>query len=179
MQVLAGNSAAVACAASLGCAVVIWKGCGSGLRVSAQAEPEDVVEFKAKRDKSCRDPEGWLTLVGLHWLRSTPEGSSHTVGTRPNSDVILAAAAPPLVGTISIDGSGAVTFTSACPVELEDDAGRKALSEGACVQMQHAPKPSLLRVGTVLLMLIKRDGVFALRVKDSTCAVLANFTGMK
>ena len=40
------------------------------------------------------------------------------------------------------------------------------------------PAPSVVRVGTVLSMLIQRDGAFALRVKDSLCPVLANFSGM-
>ena len=162
-------TAVAACGSALGCATLTAYWCAS----SSPSEPEDLKAFKAKRDRGCRDPEGWLTLIGLHWLSADKKT---TVGSGSDCDVVLDAAVPPLVGTLSVSDD-VVSFTPVCAVEL-DDGDRRALSAGTSVELAHAPKPSIVRVGTVLFMLIKRDGAFALRVKDSTCPVLANFSGM-
>ena len=65
------------------------------LRGVDQGLAREIDAWRAQREAGLRAPDGWLSVVGLHWLR---EGTS-TVGSAKGSDILLPLPAPPRVGT--------------------------------------------------------------------------------
>src|SRR5689334_15723338 len=70
--------------------------------------PADWVAWQAQRTESIGGPNGWTTLVGLHWLN---EGEN-SAGRAAINQVVLSSAVPPFIGTFTRKGN-TVTFTAA------------------------------------------------------------------
>src|SRR5438876_7474361 len=64
----------------------------------------EIEDWRAKREEGLRAPDGWLSVVGLHWLR---EGTS-TIGSAEGSDIRLPPPAPPRVGALEFSRGRAV-----------------------------------------------------------------------
>ncbi|HUG54151.1 MAG TPA: DUF1684 domain-containing protein [Vicinamibacteria bacterium] len=131
----------------------------------------DVESWRAVREERLRAPDGWLSVVGLHWLREGPS----TVGSAKGSDIPLPLPAPPRVGVIEMkDGR---PFMRVAP-------GITVLAEGRPVHEieLHADtsgKPDVLTVGPVSLFVIERGGRLALRVKDAESPRRRSFRGLE
>ena len=115
--------------------------------------------WREKREQGLRAPDGWLSVVGLHWLR---EGTS-TIGSAKGSDILLPSPAPPRIGTLALAG-GRAAFRAA--------AGVTVTSQGKAVTELEAHsdakgKADVLVVGPISMYVIERGGRFALRVKDA------------
>src|SRR5690348_11439249 len=76
---------------------------------------QQITKWRAEREAKLKADDGWLTVVGLHWLH---EGVN-TVGSDPNSDAPLPASVPARVGTITLS-KGKVHFKPAGGVQLKD-----------------------------------------------------------
>src|ERR1700674_5927943 len=57
-----------------------------------------VSEWRAEREAKLKADDGWLTVVGLTWLK---EGDNR-VGSNPNFEVRLPKSAPDKVGTLTL-----------------------------------------------------------------------------
>src|SRR5688572_29290318 len=68
---------------------------------SAAAHAAAVEEWRAKRDGRLRSEDGWLSLVGLYWLQP----GENRFGSAPDNQLVFPAAAPPLAGSLVVDGS--------------------------------------------------------------------------
>src|SRR5579875_52537 len=67
---------------------------------------DSIHEWQQQRDKSLRSPDGWLTLVGLFWLKP----GNNTIGSAGDNDFVLPrGSAPEHVGTLRLQ-DGKVTF---------------------------------------------------------------------
>ncbi len=130
-----------------------------------------VSEWRAEREAKLKADDGWLTVVGLTWLK---EGDNR-VGSNPNFEVRLPKTAPDKVGTLTLR-AGKVRFRP---------------EKGAVVTMNGAPaketalKPDIdanydrLAVGRVKFFIIQREDKFGVRIKDNDSAARREFTGMK
>ncbi len=122
---------------------------------------DSIRQWQAQRDAGLRSPEGWLSLVGLFWLRP----GSNSIGSVDGNDFVLPkGSAPAHVGTLKLDG-GRVIFT---------EADGKSRTLGVDDE-----KPDVIQTGSVSFYVIKRGDKFAVRAKDSASPVLKNFAGMK
>src|SRR6185436_11373977 len=74
---------------------------------------KEIESWRAKREENLRSEEGWLTLVGLSWLKN----GSNTVGSAKGSDVVLPSSAPGRVGTLEFV-NGHTTFRAATGVAV-------------------------------------------------------------
>ncbi|HKG15710.1 MAG TPA: hypothetical protein VKB12_20485, partial [Pyrinomonadaceae bacterium] len=54
-------------------------------KTTGAAYAEDVEQWKAKRLANLKGEDGWLSLVGLHWLK---EGENR-LGSDPSNEVVL------------------------------------------------------------------------------------------
>ena len=129
-----------------------------------------VTEWRAQRESQLKAEDGWLTVVGLTWLK---EGDNR-VGSNPNFEVRLPKTAPENVGTLTVK-AGKVRFRP----------------EGVAVTMNGAPaketelKPDVdasydkLAVGRVKFFIIKREDKLGVRIKDKDSAARREFTGLK
>lgn len=133
----------------------------------------EVMQWRVERAERLQQPEGWLSLVGLHWLS---EGASR-VGAAPGNDILLAGG-PPRVGKVVVE-NGAVRFCAepGAGVHLEpppsDDSDCPLLVPDA------QGEPTKVAFGSVHFYVIDREGHLALRVKDSQAATLRDFDGLE
>jgi len=131
----------------------------------------EIEDWRVKREEGLRAPDGWLSVVGLHWLR---EGTS-TVGSAEGSDILLPLPAPPRVGTIDFtNGKAVIHVAPGVTVKSQD----KPVAELE-LHSDKGGKPDVLAIGPVSLYVIERGGRHALRVKDTESAQRRRFRGLE
>jgi uncharacterized protein (DUF1684 family) len=124
-----------------------------------------VEAWRADRDARLRRPDGWLALVGLHWLKP----GENRLGEHPANEVILRGEGiPPRVGSLWVE-DGHVRFVPHQGVglpemPLDDDLG------GA---------PTVLELGTLRFHVIRRGERLGLRVRDAAAPALKRFEGLE
>src|SRR4249919_2128220 len=79
------------------------------------AYQQEIARWRVEREAKLKADDGWLTVVGLHWLH---EGVN-TVGSDPKADAPLPASLPARVGTITLS-KGKVHFKPAGGVPLKE-----------------------------------------------------------
>ncbi len=122
---------------------------------------DSIRAWQKHRDEGLRSPTGWLSLVGLFWLKP----GDNTIGSASSNDFVLPkSSAPALAGKFHLEGS-TVTFADARGASKQLSADESA--------------PAGAKIGTTALFLIKRGDRYAIRAKDSASPVLVNFKGMK
>ncbi len=122
---------------------------------------QSIRHFQQQRDRSLRSEDGWLTLVGLFWLKP---GDS-TIGSADSNDFVLPkGSAPARAGTLHLEGNR-VTFIAA-------DGSSRTLSHDE-------EKPDVIHTGAVSFYLIRRGDRLGIRAKDPNSPALKNFHGMK
>lgn len=132
--------------------------------------PAEIKIWRAERLDRLKSATGWLSLVGLHWLK---EGAN-TIGSAKGNDIVITSAQPKL-GTATLAG-GEVTFT------LADGAiaivgGNERLRSGTLLDDRSA-RPTTVLFGNTSFLVIDRDGKKALRVRDADAPTLKNFKGL-
>jgi hypothetical protein len=143
------------------------------LAAPAQASHEaEAAKWRQEKEADLKREDGWLSLVGLFWLKDGP----NSVGAARENDVVLPyGLAPTRAGEIYLkDGKATLTLQSGvtatvnnqpiCSVELTTDD-------------QH-PSP-VVSLGTVRMTLIKREDRFGIRLRDSNSLTRVQFTGLK
>lgn len=143
----------------------------SGCRGDAAWSPQRVEEWRAERLAALNDEDGWLSVVGLHWLDDGPiaVGFGPAVGAegariellppaRPEKDL------PALLATLEVSGLRAeVVPTPGAGLRV---AGEQV--DRAELEADQDGEPTLMTWGPLKLHLIERGGALALRVKDSS-----------
>lgn len=131
----------------------------------------EIEEWRSERIEGLKEPDSWLTLVGLSWLE---EGMSR-FGSAPESEVpVPASQGPAKIGTFERKGNE-VTFRAAPGVAVTSDG--EAVSERRLVSDADGG-PTVLELGTLSFYLIRRGEMFGVRIKDSAHPKLTNFTGI-
>jgi uncharacterized protein len=130
-----------------------------------------IAEWRAQEEASLKAEDGWLTVVGLHWLK---EGESR-VGSNTSFEVPLPKPAPDRVGTITVR-VGKVRFKPAVGVAVSLN-GKPAVE--AELKSDAEPKYDVLAVGRVKFFIIKREDKFGVRVKDNDSAASKEFSGLR
>lgn len=126
---------------------------------------------RAERTARLTKADGWLSLIGLHWLQP----GDNTVG-RGMGNKIQLAAGPDVLGTVTLGPGGVVTFTPAANAyALVDDQPARTGE----LRYRDGTKPSLVRSGTVSFFVIQRGDRLALRVRNSESARRMNFVGIE
>lgn len=123
------------------------------------AADEDYAAWRAAREERLRQPNGWLTLVGLFWM----EKGDNSLGSAPDCSFRLEAG-PAHLGTYRWDGHKLSWLAE----------GR----ESACDPDEPEGK-TVWRQGSISWYSIRRDGRLGLRVKDSQSPVRRDFKGLE
>jgi hypothetical protein len=132
-----------------------------------EAETRD---WHAKRISRLKAEDGWLSLVGLHWLK---EGDSR-FGSAPDNELVFPAPAPARVGTFSRKGDS-VSLTLEPGVSLTLDG--KPFT-GGTVRSDAQGGPDTLALGTMRFFIIRRGERLGVRVKDPEAPTRKNFHGI-
>ena len=169
-------------AAAMGLALLAGCGMGGSGDAGKAAAPKLDQAFVAgqqawrnQRVEALLQPDGWTSLVGLHWL----ELKAHYVGSgeRIGNGVRLAYG-PPKMGMVSRDAGGGWSFTPESGLALtlngEPLKGRVALHS------DHDAEPSVIGFdeGKGLVTLLKRGDRYALRVKYADAPTRLQFAGL-
>ena len=135
------------------------------------AYDREIVQWRAQREAKLKADDGWLTVVGLHWLH---EGVN-TVGSDPKSDAPLPPSMPKQVGTITLT-KGKVHFKPVGGVQLKDTGIRLKEMD---MKTDITPDYDRLAIGRVTFFVIEREDRFAVRVKDNDSEARRKFAGLR
>lgn len=150
----------------------------SGLTIHAAApaaspaEAHDLLQWRTERARTLSAPDGWLTLVGLEWLKP----GKNSIGLAPDSQVRLKGRAPQHLGVIDVEGSQLRLLApeGGFPPHLMVDG------QPAHEAPLHSDddKPSLLTDENLSLVVLHRGDRFALRIKDAESPTRTAFKGL-
>jgi uncharacterized protein len=137
----------------------------------------DLLEWRAQRAANLQAPEGWLSLIALGWLK---EGDN-TVGAAEDSRVQITGKAPAHIAIVRLE-KGALHLlppAEGFPKDLMVD-GHPAggINKEQTLLADDNENPSKLSIGTITIIVINRDGQFALRVKDQQAPTRTAFHGL-
>ena len=138
-----------------------------GSKIDANAYAHELAQWQQKRWDELKSENGWLTLVGLFWLK---DGENKFGSDRTNDIVIpkLAARAGSLwldKGVVRLQATQAGFLVEGKPVtslELKNDEDSN---------------PTIVRLDSISFQIIKRGEKLGLRVKDSQNPDRLNFQG--
>ena len=134
----------------------------------------DILQWRTERIERLTKPDGWLSLVGMHWLPKsgvTQVGSGEINGTRLT-------VGPDKLGLIAVEEGNQVWLEPESGVALTIDglpvAGRTKLvadSQGTATVVG-------FNDGKASFIVIERGGKLALRVRDAEAATRVKFSGI-
>ena len=132
---------------------------------------QELEQWKAKRLASLKSEDGWLSLIGLFWLK---EGENR-FGSDPKGEIVLPdGKAPQHAGTLRLAG-GKVT--------LEAKPEAKITAKGqpvATLELKSDNEeggPTALEMGTLSFHIVKRGERIGMRVRDRANPARAQFKG--
>jgi hypothetical protein len=134
----------------------------------------ELESWRAQRAKNLQAPEGWLSLIGLAWLK---EGDN-PFGSDADNRVQVEAKIPAHVGVMHVANGKVRLLTPprGFPKDFQVD-GHPAKEQD--LVSDDAEQPSKLTVGSITIIVINRDGRFALRIKDPQAATRTGFHGLR
>jgi uncharacterized protein (DUF1684 family) len=125
--------------------------------------------WRSQRVERLKTPNGWLSLIGLHWLK---EGKN-TVGAAKDNDIVLAAG-PAHLGTITLSKG-----TATIDLIMRSGATIDGKSQKSAVLLDDtSEKPTTVAFGSASFYVIDRNGKKGLRVKDSNAQTRTHFAGI-
>lgn len=136
---------------------------------------KDVMQWRSVRVERLRKPDGWLSLVGLHWV----EPGVHQVGKADANDIQLRTG-PAKLGTLTLkDGKATLKSDRAAGVMIggKPVVGEVALKSDATTDAD-GPTIVAFNKGNANFQVIERSGRFALRVKDANAPTRTGFLGI-
>jgi uncharacterized protein len=143
----------------IGLLLVLLIGCNSDHQPVGPKYYKRIEAWQKHRVDGLRQPDSWLTLVGLFWLKP----GVNTVGSGSSNDFVLPkGSAPERAGKFQLNDE-TVTYVS-------PDGKKTPVEYGE----EH---PTVIKAGTVSMTVIKRQDRLGIRAKDSDSPVLKNFKG--
>lgn len=142
------------------------------LTLLAQDPAAERTKWHEGRIKRLQSEDGWLTLVGLHWLGD----GENLIGTDPAAKVRFPeGVGPAKAGTLVLEGG---------KVRLKAEPGSPLTVNGAPasdmpLRMDVEGKPDMLRLGGRSFYVIRRGEKVGVRVKDPESPVRTGFKGIE
>ncbi|MFN8379113.1 MAG: DUF1684 domain-containing protein [Anaerolineae bacterium] len=140
----------------------------SAAESSLTAYVDALLDWRGERDKELRADNGWLTIIGLFWL----EPGENSLGSAPESDVVLPERLPAHVGTLTLsDGSVTLKVRPGHDVRIGGELVQEA------VLSSDDEHPTLVQIETVTFFVIRRGTRLAIRMRDSASVTRTTFNG--
>lgn len=127
----------------------------------------DVLAWRESRRASLLAPTGFLNLAGLYWL----EKQRSTFGSSPDNDLVFPAVAESRIGEFRLTGEGVVMVPrKGVAVYLENEPVGETL-----IADDTTDSPVMITHESLAWTVIKRDGRYAVRLRDFEHPVLTSF----
>ncbi|EIL96651.1 hypothetical protein RHOFW104T7_03080 [Rhodanobacter thiooxydans] len=133
-----------------------------------------IEQWQAGRVERLTAPDGWLSLIGLEWLKD----GTNRVGSAADNDIVLSAG-PARLGVVTLERDGSMRIV------LDKHSGAtidgKAVAEAPLVDDAHVADdaaPTRVAFGSASFYVIDRDGRKGLRVKDTEAPSRKHFAGI-
>lgn len=139
--------------------------------VRDNAYRQEIEHWHAARIARLTAPHGWLSLVGLEWLKP----GVNRIGSTVNNDIVLAKA-PPHLGSVEWADDGTLSITldpAACAIIDGEPATQAALRDDG------HPSPTVVAFGTVSFIAVERGDRKGLRVRDTEAPTRTRFAGIE
>lgn len=135
----------------------------------------DLLAWRAEQMKNLQKPDGWLTLIGLEWLKP----GENSFGSGKGNAIVVKAPTPANLGVVKLDGSSLQLLPpkGGYPAALMVD-GKPPANPQALVS-DNPGKPSRIASGSVIITVIHRGDRYALRIKNSQSPERVHFKGLK
>lgn len=137
---------------------------------SGDAYRSAIDRWHERRLRSLRDPDGYLSLVGLFPLA---EGENR-FGSAADNDMVFPAGAPAHAGVFMIRG-GAVRLEVTGGVEI---TANDTPVTSAALDSDARGEPTVLSMGSLRFYVIERAGNLLVRLKDPDSELLSEFSGI-
>ena len=143
---------------------------------------QELAAWRAQEERDLAAPDGWLTLVGLEWLKP----GVNSVGAAADNQIKLPASspdqAPAHLGLLTVSGKAQPGQTvqllapiGGFPAELRID-GQPAREGSLTVE---GAKPSTITWRGLTMVVLERGSRYALRIKDANSPTRTGFQGLK
>lgn len=134
---------------------------------------QDVEQWRAGRIERLTAPDGWLSLIGLEWLKP----GDNRIGSAADNDIVLKAG-PKHLGVVRLAGDGNMQLSLAVDSGALIDG--KAVQQAVLVDDAHAGEagPTTVSFGTASFHAIDRGSRKGLRVKDADAPTRQHFAGI-
>ncbi|MCH7771124.1 MAG: DUF1684 domain-containing protein [Bacteroidetes bacterium] len=131
----------------------------------------DIEQWHQKRIERLKNENGWLTLVGLYWLK---EGVN-SFGSDKNNDIVFPENAPEHIGEIILKEA---------VITLKVKKGVNVINEGKPIneiKLEHdlTGNPSILDLGSLRWYIIKRGDRYGIRLRDINAPLRNEFDGIE
>jgi uncharacterized protein len=137
---------------------------------SAESEwRQDLAAWRLRREKAIGAPDGWLTVVGMEWLKA----GINSVGAADGNQIQLHAQAPDHIGLLTVSGKTVQLLapSGGFPADLTID-GKPAREGPLNVE---GTMPSKIAWHGLSLVALDRGGRYVLRVEDNESAARKDF----
>lgn len=142
------------------------------IRSDAAAFQAEHAQWFKQREEALSTPDGWLSLIGLHWL----EPGTHSIGSAEDNAIVLAIG-PAQLGQIERRADG-VFFTANANADVTLDG--HPLSASTALQPENRDGTTKLKYdgGKGQITVIGRGEKLALRVRHADAPSRLEFTGL-
>ena len=141
--------------------------------VDASAHKNDIEKWQQTRLANLTKDDGWLTLVGLFWLK---EGENKFGGDPGNPVVLPKDKAPGLAGSFWLE-NGRVRLTMRPGAEITTDG--KLVTTLDLRDDNADSGPTVLKLGSLLMNVVKRGDRIGVRLKDTESRTRREFKGLE
>ncbi len=143
-------------------------------RAARLAYEGEILAWRDQRVARLTRPDGWLSLVGLHWI--TP-GATYVGAAKDNGTRL--AIGPPQVGMLSLSDDGALSLRIAPDTEVTIN-GEPATGTVPLLADTQEGGPTVVGFnrGDASFVVIERVGRFGLRVRNALARTRTSFPGI-
>lgn len=131
-------------------------------KIDTAAHTTEIQQWQKTRAERLAKEDGWLTLIGLHWLK---DGE--------NTVTLTKASAPP----VKLTRNGAQTILHPDPSMTID--GKPIAGDVPILADADEKGPTIVQMGSVRFNMIKRGERYGLRVKDAEAETRTHFKGLE
>ena len=132
----------------------------------------ELAAWRQQRLAALVAPDGWLSVVGLHWLNKGP----NRLGSDEGNDLVVPQL-PQRAGTVTLQANGEIV------ADLDPNAGAtvdgQPIGQARLHSDADAAGPTLVGFGDVTLHVIARAGDKALRIRDANSPARLHFAAIK